>query len=146
MDNHNSGPSSIIDGKIPNDFSTAKLKFSSPKKSKRKLRSSVPPKKRKRLYKNAKRQSKGLPKAEKKYITYEYQMKSRLTWEYADIFRDISSWHDSLKADDAHVQPIKIEPLLACEEAVDDVPSRKSSIEDMASIIDQQKKNANGPT
>ena len=113
MDNQNPGPSSIVDGKISKDLSTAKLKSTSPKKSKRRVKSSVLLKKRKRSYKNAKTPSKRFPKAEKKHMTYEYQMKLRLTWEYADIFRDISSWNDSLKADDTDIQPIKIK--FVCE-------------------------------
>ena len=30
-------------------------------------------------------------------------MISRKTWEYADVFRDINSWHESIKGDEVDI-------------------------------------------
>merc|ERR1711962_1305937 len=44
-----------------------------------------------------KRKRSKITKKSKKRFSYEYMMKSCLTWEYADIFSNIESWDESLK-------------------------------------------------
>ena len=72
-----------------------------------------------------------MSKKRRKLISYEYQIKACTSWEYADVFQDINSWHESVKGNVDEKQPIKLEKQDPGENTKGNIFVDESSMENM---------------